>query len=1126
MSADINAVLSRITPEMAAFLVEAWLAYQGIPDVSTLKFIGALMDLEFEIVRYWFYSRSNRDGIMRAFAQSAARGSRAGIVLPVLEDYHLLDKFSEDIEWDYRGPEQGVQELEQEQEELTSISSTPATQRPQRTLSQQKRQSSDTKQPSDTSKAQTIDNRNTENLRVKATRRQSKNTRESADEFELASNDESEHEETATLGSRRVSCSLASGGPSKTSRSLKRVIQRDNDEPPKKRGRPLGSFSKKKEAKISPRTRTKHQKHPPTTSPPSTEHSQSTDSPRTNTPTRYPTPIVLIPRLNSKARAIAERTEDKPPTPTESALSIFLLESTTNDNPLAGHEVDHGHISSSQSTEPTAPASGAPTLGLVGNPVAGAESRKRFLEQQQSVEERERRARIRALSKAPTKARGNGIATRAISKRRRAIHLSEEEDLRDDHDDKDDNAKDDNTKDDNAKDEVDGGSAAHLPRLNNSVNSEVKKADKAKGPPGTPLGTHSFYKEFALIKPKRREKQPAKEQPPDTTIGFEIPPTLIPGEAPHQVQLTMNRAITHVLPINPMTPTLPSQAQFGVPGVPDPHSHPDGDSAIQLDPAVLLEQDRLASQQRDQERRMNEADNYYNNDDNPRLRDYRSKDEHRGDGGRRCSEDEERRRQTRSQSRRRSHNQPRGRSPHQRPLNFRPQTFHGVILGCKSPSRTNYGAQQIANTQTDGVSSPRLHTARRCSFDGSRSPYSPEPFDPALASASTFPAPELRPTVTSPSRQTHRAQSSERLPLDDRLRSSKSEELAVNWKNFHGHRLPSPFGSPKKNRSHVENMRLSLRSASSDLPSIDMTQVPTGPAVDFFNGMMGSLQNRNNSQSADAVEHPRRPSLIESHGPQVITMETVRSSPPLPYEPLISSDQSWHSSTYVTQHSDVEPLHHDAAQRDYSHAPRPGPLSRSANSRSIDGKERRSSRPSSSSTRNKSQHHDNLRHRQEEQQSSHGGRGYRGSGGHHASHYAPHSHHAHYDNRWNDNDRRGPDGNHRHWHQNHRNGDSERHREYEVDIFRRSTDDRRGSTEGSLRRRSRMGRSSHNSVPVEHSYGQERSRRRLDTSRDRRNREVHPYHDLTLLDDKQQEEEVLESNLRSKWVDKREQIRE
>ncbi|KAK3847615.1 MAG: hypothetical protein J3R72DRAFT_511056 [Linnemannia gamsii] len=232
------------------------------------------MDLEFEIVRYWFYSRSNRDGIMRAFAQSAARGSRAGNVLPVLEDYHLLDKFSEDIEWDYRGPEQDVQELEQEQEEPISNSSTPATQRPHRTLSQQKRQPSDTKQPSDTSKAQTFDNRNTENRRVKATRRQSKNTRESVDE-------------------------------------LRRTSQ--------KRGRPLGSFNKKSEVKLSPQT-------------------------QTITPTQYPTPIIVIPRLISTTRAIAGSTEDNHSTPMESALSILLLNSTTNDNPSAGQEVDQGHI--------------------------------------------------------------------------------------------------------------------------------------------------------------------------------------------------------------------------------------------------------------------------------------------------------------------------------------------------------------------------------------------------------------------------------------------------------------------------------------------------------------------------------------------------------------------------------------------------------------------------------------------------------------------------------------------------------------------------------------------------------------------------------------------------------------
>ncbi|KAG0274094.1 hypothetical protein BGZ95_010104, partial [Linnemannia exigua] len=715
MSSDINAVLSRITPEMAAFLVDAWLAYQGIPDVSTLKFIGALMDLEFEIVRYWFYCRSNRDGIKRAFAQSAARGSSAEIVLPVLEDYHLLDKFSEEIEWDYRGGKD-VQEQERKQEESTPFSPTPATQHTQRTLSQQKRNLSNTKQSSDSFKAQTIDTRNTENRQVKATRRQSKNTQESADEYELASNDESEGEETVTLGSRRTNYSRVSGGPSIPSRSLKRVIQPDNDEPPRKRGRPPGSLKKKKVG-LPPRTRTRHQQHLSATSPPSTEHSQSTDSPQTNTPIRYPTPIILIPRRTSETRVIAESTGDKPSTPTEPAVSILLPHNTTNVSPSAGQKADQGHIGSSQSTEVTASASSTPTLGLVGNPVAGAESRKRFLEQQQSVEERERRAKIRAQSKAPTKARGNGVATREISRRRRVIHLSEEDDHGDNHDDKDDNIKDNNAMEDNAKDEVGGGSAAHHPRVNNSGNGEVKKIDKVKGPPDTPLGsTHSFYKEFALIKPKRRQKQLAQEQQPESPTGLDIAPTSTPGETP----------------VNPMTSILPMQAQFGEPDVQHPHDHSASDSAAQFDPMVLLEQERLASRQRDQERRMDEAESYRNYEDDLRLREDRNKDEYRVDGGRRCAEDEELRRQSRSQSQRRSHNQPRGRSPHQRPLNFRPQTSRGVVLGGKSPPRTNYGSQQIANTQTDGLPSPQSHTASRHSFDGSRSPYSPEPFDPAL----------------------------------------------------------------------------------------------------------------------------------------------------------------------------------------------------------------------------------------------------------------------------------------------------------------------------------------------------------------------------------------------------------
>ncbi|KAG0372544.1 hypothetical protein BGX24_000117 [Mortierella sp. AD032] len=517
MSKDIITVLSKITPEKRAFLDEAWLAYQEIPDVSTLKFFGALMDLEFEIVRYWFYCRSNHDGIMRAFAQSAARGSSAWIVLPVLEEYHLLDKFSEEIERDYRRPEQDVQELEleQEQEEPTSISSTPVTNGPQCTLSQQRRKSSDAKQPSDSPKAQITDTRNTENRRVKTTRRQSKNTRESADKYELAINDESECEVTATLGSRGTSHSRVSGRRSTPSLSFKQVIQQYNDEHPKKSDGPLGS-SKKYEVELPPRT-------------------------QTSTPTRYPTPTIVIPRLIAKTRVIAESTGDRHSTTTESILSILFPISTTNDSHSAGQEVDQSHTSC-QSTEPIASELSAPTLGVVENPVEETESRRRFLKKRQRMEEQERRTKIRVLSKAPTKAGGNGVAARAMSSERRAIYLSEEN--YHGYNALDYNAKNDCTKDDSAKDEVGGGSAAHHPYLNNSGYGE--KMDRAKSTHSTLLrSTPSFYKEFASIKPKLRPKQLSQEQPPVTTIGFDIPPASIPGEAPQQVQLPINRALPH-----------------------------------------------------------------------------------------------------------------------------------------------------------------------------------------------------------------------------------------------------------------------------------------------------------------------------------------------------------------------------------------------------------------------------------------------------------------------------------------------------------------------------------------------------------------------------------------------------
>ncbi|KAF9124763.1 hypothetical protein BGW39_007918 [Mortierella sp. 14UC] len=654
MSGDINAALSKVTPEKSAFLVDAWRAYEGIPDVPTFKFIGALMDLEFEIVRYWFYCRSNRDGIKRAYAQSAAGGSTEGIVLPALEDYHLLDKFSEDMDWDYQVP--GDETQEQEQEEPTFTSPTPVAQHIQSTLPQQhRRKLSNAASPSSTSKARTtVDlsqpSRIIGTRRGKVPRRLSKSTQESAEENELGSNDSgSEPEETGTPGSRGMGSSRTCVGPSKAPRPLKRVAQQSDGEPLKKRGRPLGSFKKNKirnEDEVDlppPRTnakRSKQQQPPPILSlpppPPTAMHLPRTDSPRTNTPTRYLTPIILIPRVTPRTPVVTESTSDTPPAPTEperepepepepeleSEPTALKLDKTPEDDSPAVQKIDQGNINSSHSREPAISASSAPTPGLVGDPVAGAESRKRFLEQQQSAEERERRARNRAQSKAPVKAPAKAriatasteVATRAKSRRRKVIHQSDEEDQNCSNDDEDENGNK----------EAGGGFASQTPNhLNNSGTSEIKKAEGIKAPLSIlPGSTHSFYKEFASLKPKRREKQPAQGQLPGAMISVEVPPAskLSHGSAPQLSRSPTNQTISHPLSLKTTASTIPLQIQFGDSGVQYSYGHPASDSAEHVKPSALLELEKIASRQRDEERRRQEAEKYLVYSDDPRWK--------------------------------------------------------------------------------------------------------------------------------------------------------------------------------------------------------------------------------------------------------------------------------------------------------------------------------------------------------------------------------------------------------------------------------------------------------------------------------------------------------------------------
>ncbi|KAG0298656.1 hypothetical protein BGZ97_003993, partial [Linnemannia gamsii] len=319
---DINEALNKVTPQKAAFLVEAWLVHQAIPDVSTLKFIAAIIGLDFEIVRYWFYCRSNRDGIKRAFAQSAAEGSDAGIVLPLLEEYYLLDKFSDDIGWDYRGPnseyqgdelelEQELeQELEHEQESASNSSSTapqPTRRKQPPPKQQQRRNSSITTPPSGLIKTLKLDTckqppSNTDNRRRKPIRRRYR-TIESSDEGEQDGEHADDSEDIETLGTRLRAYPRASLGPPKPSRPRKAVVLGADGEPPRKRGRPLGSTKKKVNRQ---RISTKDQ--PPAASTtltmpqqlsavpvPTPDHPQSTDSPPSSGTLRYLTPVILLP---------------------------------------------------------------------------------------------------------------------------------------------------------------------------------------------------------------------------------------------------------------------------------------------------------------------------------------------------------------------------------------------------------------------------------------------------------------------------------------------------------------------------------------------------------------------------------------------------------------------------------------------------------------------------------------------------------------------------------------------------------------------------------------------------------------------------------------------------------------
>ncbi|KAF9275960.1 hypothetical protein BGZ68_010354, partial [Mortierella alpina] len=72
----------------------AWRDCEGISPRAGLMRIAQQTSLDFRIVRYWFYCRSNYEGIARAFD---ALGPRKKLEFPKLEEYYLFDKFTDDL---------------------------------------------------------------------------------------------------------------------------------------------------------------------------------------------------------------------------------------------------------------------------------------------------------------------------------------------------------------------------------------------------------------------------------------------------------------------------------------------------------------------------------------------------------------------------------------------------------------------------------------------------------------------------------------------------------------------------------------------------------------------------------------------------------------------------------------------------------------------------------------------------------------------------------------------------------------------------------------------------------------------------------------------------------------------
>ncbi|KAF9093067.1 hypothetical protein BGX23_003685 [Mortierella sp. AD031] len=1151
-SEDINTVLSRVTPEKSLALVEAWLVHQAIPDISTLKFIGALLDLDFEIVRYWFYCRSNRDGIKRAFAESAKKtsssslsaGGGPGIVLPPLDEYYLLDKFSEGLECDFLSPPRSrshqsrPQEQEHEQEqEPTHSSISVAQQRASHTEQQQQKQrrgsnsvSVEQQRTPHTQQQQQKQRRESNTASVEQQQQQqrrgsttaavtphanllkasrsttttSKDAPEpSKDVLKLFDDVIEQDEDHVSLGSvsihiggdRGKKSSGVSGGLPKTVRSTKTPALEVGGEPVKKRGRPLGSFKKK--PRLGP-----IDDHPPATHPPLTAESPSTEESLLaagssltteplphSAPTRYFKPVVLLPFVASWTPSTAGITAEPAPKESESTLILYHSENGMNDVSIS------------------APTPIVLTTGMAGDPVAGEASRRKFLEEQHSMEQRERRARSRARSqvrargritaqsKAPrtTRTKPGGTHDRSKSPKlgrsqRRVIHLS------DDDDDENYTANND-TGDDGVNQEP--------PPPSNSGGDGNKRGK----PRGSVLGsTQAFYKEFALIKAKRREKQPAQDEASvfkaypervDPSASATLPqqktPTPLSSEAP---QWTSQHPLPPKLATSYFSPF--PESVYGLQGSLKPYMGHTNAPAEDVDPGVL-ELERVASRQRDMERRRKEEKGYggYDYDDDPL--DTSDKGRSRWD-----YDEYEKPREV-----------SRGRSHSRRPLNFRRESHFQVVNRSKSPPRRYDGYWQGTDNHADEIPSPHSQSQRRYSLDGSRMPYSPE----NSHLPSTFPM--HAPSPKSPPHQQHRSQSSHH-PLDDRRR-------------------PSQIASPERSRPHHDNRRQLIRVYNL---AMDMSQVPTAPASYFAKG--NGDAGTHNSTKVKERPHQGSPSA-EGFRPQVIKMEAAYTSPPPPLrQPLLKpthpyspgsspspprpSDPYSPPSTLGTSFSGTTSRDRNQNQDLTAHqvdvpVAEPEPLSRTESGRSVRRLREDDGDRSGGHGRSKSRHSHHKRRQLDENTDPVSNRGRQGS--------SRSSRHEREDDRLCHHGDNGDRGSHdSHLQSRHRtrekrrleDGDQTREAHPRSGDSHRSKDKNRRSS----RARSTYRRSSPNGASLGQEDSRGRGRRQRDSSRDRRGQDDRSSATKTTgsgsTRDGKNEGAKLEE--RVEWYNRREQVRD